>query len=67
MLSASLFIIIAVKEVREMRANKNRYIRAKDGHLANRLFEKSSQLCTPANDARFLALKAVGEIVAARR
>jgi len=50
-----------------MRANKNRYIRAKGGHLANRLFEKSSQLCTPANDARFLALKAAGEIVAARR
>jgi len=65
--SASLFIIIAVNEVREMRANKNRYIRAKDGHFGNRLFEKSSQLCTSANDTWFLALKAAGEIVAARR
>ena len=50
-----------------MRANKNRYIRAKDGHFGNRLFEKSSQLCTSANDTWFLALKAAGEIVAARR
>ena len=50
-----------------MRANKNRCIRAKDGHLANRLFEKISQLCTPANDTRFLVLKAAREIVAARR
>jgi hypothetical protein len=49
-----------------MTANNIGDIWAKGGHVASRLFVKGVRFCTLANDTRFPALKAAGEIPAAR-
>jgi hypothetical protein len=59
-------MIMVTEAERDMTANNIGDIWAKGGHVASRLFDKGVRLCTLANDTRFPALKAAGEIPAAR-